>query len=510
VKKVDIAGQVIGGRIASILLREKSGMKIELGDLLVVEEEAGNYLILHVYDLAYGSQIPQPMRELAAGLKLEGYGAKLDFLEPQLRNYVMAHTKVIAHVSKKRVKLPKVLPSFFSSVRFVKKEDLAFLVTPPNPVYVGKIRSGSKVLDVDVSLNGEEMLIHHVLIPATTGRGKSNLVKVMLWSMANRNRYGTLILDAHDEYYGRTSKGLKDHPKAKDNILYYTVNPPPGANTLVVNLGSLRPEHFEGLVNFSDTQRQAIRLYYREYHERWVEMVVRGTTLEHVKAVTLGVLQRIMRFNLSVSLEEDNIVCKNRVFSDTAGEATIPSIVDALEKGKIVIIDTSQIGDEAELLLGSIVATEILNRHQSAKAAGGLGDLKPIGVVIEEAPRVLGAEKLAEAGGNIYSKIAREGRKFKVGLVAISQLTSVIPRDILTNMNTKIILGNDMAAERRAIIESAAQDLSDDDRNIASLDRGEAIVSSIFTPFPIPVKIPLFDDYAKAVKRGEEKVIFTG
>lgn len=98
-EELEIAGQIIGGKVASILLREKSGKRIELGDLLVVDEPCGKYLILQVYDLAYGSQIPQSMRELAAGLKLEGYGNSLDFLEPQLRNYVMAMTKALAFVS---------------------------------------------------------------------------------------------------------------------------------------------------------------------------------------------------------------------------------------------------------------------------------------------------------------------------------------------------------------------------------------------------------------------------
>ena len=76
-------------------------------------------------------------------------------------------------------------------------------------------------------------------------------------------------------------------------------------------------------------------------------------------------------------------------------------------------------------------------------------------------------------------------------------MSSVIPRAILANINTKIILGNDMAQERQAIIASASQDLSSDDRNIASLDRGEAIISSIFVPFAIPIKIPLFEYLVK-------------
>jgi hypothetical protein len=71
-------------------------------------------------------------------------------------------------------------------------------------------------------------------------------------------------------------------------------------------------------------------------------------------------------------------------------------------------------------------------------------------------------------------------------------------------MNTKIILGNELSSERSAIIDSASQDLSADEQNIASLDKGEAIISSNFTRFAIPIKIPLFEDYIKQ-NQGESK-----
>ena len=109
----------------------------------------------------------------------------------------------------------------------------------------------------------------------------------------------------------------------------------------------------------------------------------------------------------------------------------------------------------------------------------------------------MGQDAIESHGGNIYGTIAREGRKFKIGLIAITQLSSVIPRAILANMNTKIILGNEMSPERSAIINSASQDLSDDERIIASLDKGEAIVSSVFTRFAIPIYTPEFKKYVK-------------
>jgi DNA helicase HerA-like ATPase len=140
-----------------------------------------------------------------------------------------------------------------------------------------------------------------------------------------------------------------------------------------------------------------------------------------------------------------------------------------------------------------LITTEAFNKYKYYKNLGLLDKKPVISIVIEEAPRVLGKDVL-EKGSNIFSTIAREGRKFGVGLVAITQLPSLIPRQILANMNTKIILGIEMAPERTAIIESASQDLSSDNRTIASLDKGEAIVTSNFAKFATPIKIPLFKD----------------
>ncbi len=225
-----VCGQIVAGEIGKILIREKSGEKIELGDLLVVEDAEG-FLIMQVYDLLYGSQISKMAREQIAGLKLEGFGVGLEFFEPQLRNYVLAQAKAVLRFTSK-AQAAKTLPDFFGIVRHAEAKDLQFLSKPENPIYLGKVRSGSKVMDVPVYLDGSEALVHHILIPSATGRGKSNLVKVMLWSIIGQHKFGVLVLDAHDEYYGRTGVGLKDHPTASGGLAYYSVNPPPGTNTL--------------------------------------------------------------------------------------------------------------------------------------------------------------------------------------------------------------------------------------------------------------------------------------
>jgi hypothetical protein len=45
---------------------------------------------------------------------------------------------------------------------------------------------------------------------------------------------------------------------------------------------------------------------------------------------------------------------------------------------------------------------------------------------------------------------------------------------------------------------------------IASLDKGEAIVSSIFTRFAVPIQIPLFESYIEKDLKKEQKRVKIG
>ena len=59
---------------------------------------------------------------------------------------------------------------FFSTVREIRKEDLSFITKPEHPLFLGKVARGSKEMDFDILLPGKEVLSHHVLIPASTGK----------------------------------------------------------------------------------------------------------------------------------------------------------------------------------------------------------------------------------------------------------------------------------------------------------------------------------------------------
>jgi hypothetical protein len=64
--------------------------------------------------------------------------------------------------------------------------------------------------------------------------------------------------------------------------------------------------------------------------------------------------------------------------------------------------------------------------------------------------------------------------------------------------------------DRSQLEESAKQDLSSLDIEIQTLEKGEAIISTLKIPFPIPAKIHRYEDYLERLEkedRSEEKLI---
>ena len=452
--------------------------------------------MLQTYDLLYGSQLSQTNLELMSGMKLE-QNSSLEFMDKELRNYTLVVAKNLMTVEQNRIS--KSLPNFFSDIRMLDEDDLKLLHSSnlKNPLFIGMLRSGSKIINYDLCIDGEKALAEHILISSSTGKGKSNLTSCILWSNLDKDYSGIIVLDPHDEYYGRNHLGLKDHPcnKIKNQVIYYSKNPIPGTISLKINLKAVKPSHLNGVISLTDAQHEALIAFHRKYQENWISAILKEEKIEGFHETTLIVIKRKLSNLLDVKFVGDSIICQG-IFDITAGETTVNDICKEVEKNKTIIIDTSNISSGMEILVGSLISSEILNKYKRYKTQGLLRDKPVVSIVIEEAPRVLGKEVL-EKGQNIFSTIAREGRKFKVGLIGITQLPSLIPRTILANMNTKIILGMEMGVERRAIIESASQDLSDDDKNIASLDKGEAIVTSNFLRFATPIKIPFFEDVIK-------------
>ncbi|KKN21256.1 hypothetical protein LCGC14_0927280, partial [marine sediment metagenome] len=287
-------GSFVSGSFAKLILRQKSNKEFEIGELIVAGNSMNEYSIFQIKDLFYGSQIPDSSLELMAGYGLERDRSNLKIYEPELRNYVLAHARELISIKKNEVSekyeltIPKKLPKFFSDIYELEQSHLQFFKEEEieTPLNLGKVRSGSKVLDINVKVDATEVLKHHILIPAATGRGKSNLVKTILYDLLENDKCGKLVFDPHNEYFGTTTqKGLRDHPKSDKFLEYYTIRGTSGSFELKFNMNLINPAHIMGSISLTDAQKQAIVVFYRKDRNNWIQDIFKDHTQNDLKAL---------------------------------------------------------------------------------------------------------------------------------------------------------------------------------------------------------------------------------
>ena len=172
------------------------------------------------------------------------------------------------------------------------------------------------------------------------------------------------------------------------------------------------------------------------------------------------------------------------------------TVIQQLREGLVVLVDVSGASEQEELLVSSVLVRTLFERNKDIyKNKKEFESIPPSLIVLEEAQRVLGKSR-----GNIFARIAREGRKFKTGLCAISQQPKLIDSQVISQFNSLFILGLADRMDREKLASSARQDVSKLDYEIQTLMVGEGLVVSPKTPFALPLKVDLYEEYIKTVK----------
>lgn len=451
--------------------------QLEVGSLLVYEDE-DKKVLLKVIGFEYISQVEE-FRLVERALNRINPASPYPITPMGQPFGLTAKLKVVADITGGK---PKPFKSYIrpdSILREPRPEDFSFLAG--HPLFLGYLRSGSKVLrDIPVTADPKRILSKHVIISATTGRGKSNMLKVILWHLLDSPSIGVLVMDAHREYY----EALSRHSRASQNLVSYSPEPTSGEYTLSVSTRLIEPPHIAGAIDVTEPQLRLMWKFRESEKEDWIAGLfdAEEANLEGHEQAPLLVLRGKLSKLLYISEGRCKGVFKMKEEDDEYSMEFLASVQRALEAGKVVLLDTSTLSEEAELLLGNMVAHHMLYERRRRAKRG----YPPAAFAIEEAPRVLGSD----APPNAYQRIAREGRKFGLGLIAITQLLTVIPDDILANVNTKIYMGMASGKERRAAVDNAMHDLSGEEDEFSILDVGEALITSSEMGMPIPIYVP--------------------
>ena len=180
----------------------------------------------------------------------------------------------------------------------------------------------------------------------------------------------------------------------------------------------------------------------------------------------------------------------------------IDGIVEQVNEGNIVIFDASRI----EAHQADLTTLTLVRRIFESRLEKGFEEAKNmpiVGIVSEEAPLYLSRD-IISSPFNPFARIAREGRKFNIGLIAITQIATLIEGQILANFNTIILL----RTKYRGDIEYF-RDLGIPVETLPYLGDREGFIYTPDLPIkePIPMYIPAWfeDKYNEQLKNKEKK-----
>jgi hypothetical protein len=173
-------------------------------------------------------------------------------------------------------------------------------------------------------------------------------------------------------------------------------------------------------------------------------------------------------------------------------KALLASRVDKGGKGGVKIIDFSEVPSDILPLIVGMVARLAFSVQQWLPS----GSRHPIALFCDEAHLYIPENSGSEAAANsiaIFQRIAKEGRKYGVGLVVVSQRPAEVNRTVVSQCNNLIAMrltnGEDQAVVRKLLPDSLGGfgDL------LPILDTGEALVvgDAILLPTRIRISPPI-------------------
>ncbi len=501
-------GRLFGKNVLEGTFRAAPDEDLFLGELLVaVDEATGRRYLFRIVDVTYGTEHREPgWAERVAGTLLvddaRGEAGLHRLYDQSRRTYRVASCRCLGYLTPDGLdfRRPKSLPTQFSRVVAPEPADFAFLRTRMGDLPIGTLRSGETEVDFEVGIAGKS-LASHVGIFATTGMGKSNLMMVLAGDvLRSAGRYGLLLIDPHGEY--RTQ--LARHPWAGERLRTYAARSLPNTSSLKVGMAELTVDDLRTAYDWSRPQEEALYELEKLFSTQkavggdglsWLLAFSQIEDLPGFRDVELG--NRVAMNTLQVLHRRARRIVDLPCIAADAHVSVGAAVLRDLREGRVVLIDVSGLGSTEELLVASFLARRVLEEWSTAYLEDPEAHerLPVVAVVLEEAQRVLAASK--DRDSNVFPRVAREGRKFKVGLCAVTQQPKLLDGELLSQFNTFFILGLADEKDRTILRSSSKQDIAALGPEIQTLMPGECLLANLDAPFAVPAKIHLWADVVR-------------
>ena len=340
-------------------------------------------------------------------------------------------------------------------------------------IRVGRLKDS----EIEASVAGEEVVTKHMLVVGTTGSGKSYFVKSFLCALLDSSlEVQVFILDPHGEYWkGLSSKCQRVKEKIEHIELQDTLFP--------LELGEVADLlKYAGHGSLLDGRSN------KENVAKVSKAVKPSLKLTGFKDKNLKDLL------LELKDGEEALHSLKEILGSEGPLSNQKEVCDLILKGlssskKAVIFDFSEITDpQTRVNLAGLIMQELFLESKKDKK----GRL----VVLEEAHNFAPEKGYGDVSSGrdnlaltMAKKIASEGRKFRLGLVTVTQRPAQVSKFVLSQMNTQAMFRtmnrNDLDAVS-TYVEYAGEDTIG---TLPFLPTGTCILSGAGVPFPMIVEV---------------------
>ena len=364
------------------------------------------------------------------------------------------------------------------------------------------IEIGKYALDGKIPINFQmsELNAKRTFVFARAGYGKSNLMKVMASGWKKENG-GLLIFDPEGEYAVTDRKGRPGIMDRRPALLVTNQNvdsrlknvyknirlnladlPNWLAIPLMVNPNKHETVFFAKLMSMKqDNWRELVDLI---SSKGW------GAKYAEINKIVLGTDGPPPK-DIDVKPILNNLVNPIRRLHDPNSD-TIRIITRALRDGEVVIFDISRIDSQTARWVSSIIIKKIFDDNKSNFTKPGGEQLVKTTFVLEEAHTVLSATGSAPSA---FVDLAKEGRKYSLGGIFITQQPGSIPPEIISQGDNFFVFHLLSRGDLSALSKANAH-YSDDiiTQVLNEPVRGKSYMWTSHQPFVIPISVTDFED----------------
>jgi uncharacterized protein len=375
-----------------------------------------------------------------------------------------------------------------------------------------------KAPEVRVQFPVKALVSRRSFIFARAGFGKSNLNKLLFSTLyqeppmtekrgGNLVPVGTVIFDPDGEYFwpdDRGRPGLCDVPYLEDKLVVFTSRKAPSglydsfvASQVRLDIRQLRPGDVISIALPPERQEQQNVTKLRSLSgERWRELV----NVIHADGNGADIAQIAALLNIDPNQQQaealaarSNMTTIVRMLHDPSSQM-MGLLLHALEAGKLCVVDVSQMRGTQGFVLAGIILRQIFSRNQEEFTKAEPRTIPTI-AVIEEAQSVLN-ERAAAA--EPFIAWVKEGRKYDLGAVLVTQQPGSIPDEILSQGDNWFIF-HLLSAGDLGNVRKANSHFSND--LLSSLLNEPIVGQGVFwssakddRAYPIPLRVLSFGD----------------